>query len=372
MIHDFQYWFAAWAFNEFALGGGNLDAINTQPAQQLDRVQFVVHRSMYDPGKWDASADVYFDLSKAVRVDLQHHYSGPICALNWITLCRQPEYGHLDLVDFIDGALPGALKSFRAKNPRINRMDLVSLGPGDGEIDIRLLRNIEEHFELPCYYCLDFSFDLLREAVSRVLEAPSLKNAFRIKAICGDFAEIAGLIRSNDRDETAGLFSLTGFTLGNYSEAKLLQHIAAAMSPSDVLFLDCHLHNLSDWDGLRTLSPHETSSLFAGYSQSLTNRFVFGPVETATLARFTDVLFACETDRKVTTVPHAFNVIIYCRELQTRMRFTDEIVQRDRLDLACTTFYDYGKLLDWFPTVGFQPIWQCSNGSIGLFLLERG
>jgi hypothetical protein len=52
------------------------------------------------------------------------------------------------------------------------------------------------------------------------------------------------------------------------------------------------------------------------------------------------------------------------------MRFTDEVIQRDRLDLASTTFYSYGKLLNWFSTAGFQPIWNKNAGSIGLFLLK--
>ncbi len=346
--------------------------IKAQPDNQWDRVQFVVHRSMYDPGKAEAATDVYFDLDKAVRLDLQHHYSGPVCALNWITLCRQQEYGHLALVDLIDRALPEALQTLRAMNPQISQLDLVSLGPGDGEIDIRLIRNIETCFELPYYYCFDFSFELLCHAVSRVLGSPFLKNQFRIKAVCGDFTQIAEPICPDDHKSRVNLFSLTGFTLGNYNEGKLLHYIAEAMLPNDLLLVDSHLHDLRDWDGQRKLSSDEVARLLAGYSQSLTNRFVFGPVEAATLAKPSDVVFGCEMARKITSVPNAFNVIIYCRDLRTKMRFADETVQKDRLDLACTTFYEYGHLLDWFATIGFHPVWQCRSGLIGLFLLMRG
>jgi len=52
--------------------------------------------------------------------------------------------------------------------------------------------------------------------------------------------------------------------------------------------------------------------LLGSYSQEKTNRFVFGPVEAATIASAADVTFDCKINRELTSVPNVLNVTIFC------------------------------------------------------------
>jgi hypothetical protein len=326
---------------------------------------------MYAEGDYTAPDSIYSNLDKVVKVDLQYHFSGPIGASYWIKLCQLPEYGHPALVELIDTTLGEVICALLGIVPQMGTLNLVSLGPGDGEIDIRLLGNLENRLSLDCYYCLDSSFELLRHAVNRVLKSKILKTKFRIKAICCDFTQRKSFVPDCGSDLSVNLFSLTGFTLGNYNEVRLLGGIAAGMSPRDFLFLDARLHSLESCGEERELTHMDKLSLLNSYSQEMVNRFVFGPVEVATTSNATDVNFDYEVCNRITVVPKALNVIICCGELRTRMRLTGELVERNRLELAATTLYSYPELLKWFPTAGFQVVWHKNTGSIGLFLLRK-
>jgi hypothetical protein len=296
------------------------------------------------------------------------HYSGTVSALYWIALCQNPEYGHIKLVDLVDRSFPDTMRALRANMTDPVSVNLVSLGVGDGEIDIRILSHLEDELEVGCYCCVDFSFELLRHAVFRVSTAEALKNGFRIKAICGNFAEAVDLPVHEDG---VRLFALTGFTLGNYNEADLLEKVGLQMTERDFLLVDAHLHGLTDWDGQSPISRQQISSLLSNYSQEATNRFVFGPVEAATTASAADVTFDRRINRDMTSVPKALNVTICCTNLRTRMRFTGEAVERSSLDLASTTFYSYSDLREFFPDAGFQCVWEKQEEGIALFLLKR-
>ncbi len=337
-----------------------------QPAE--DRIQISVHRDMINPGRIDLLKELYSDLNAALRPDMLYHYSGTISSLHWIALCQNREYGHIELVELIDRSFPEVARIMKANMPKAVSMNLVSLGPGDGETDIRILRHLETAFDFRCYYCIDFSFELLRHAVFRVSSAKVLKNGFRIKAVCGNFAESSDLLVC---EEGARLFALTGFTLGNYNEINLLGKIRTLMTDRDFLLVDARLHDLKNWDGQSPIALGEISHLLNSYAQEQTDHFVFGPVEAVTLASVADVTFGRRINRETTCVPKALNVTLCCNGLRTKMRFTGEPVERAHLDLATTTFYSYTDLRRWLPDAGFNCIWDQQEDRVGLFLLTR-
>ena len=78
---------------------------------QDSRVDFTVDPSMYIEGNYSAPDSIYSDLNKVVKIDLHYRFSGPIGASYWITLCRLPEYGHLELVSFCLETLFGSPRS---------------------------------------------------------------------------------------------------------------------------------------------------------------------------------------------------------------------------------------------------------------------
>jgi len=320
---------------------------------------------MFGPERITPLVELNINLDTVLRKDMLCHYSGTVSAMYWIALCRNPKYNHIQLVNLVDRSFPQIIQALRANVTGLTSLSFVSLGPGDGDIDIKILRHLEEGFDSLNYCCIDYSFELLRYAVVRLSRAEELKNNFRIKAIWDNF------VLSNDilyDEEGVRLFALTGFTLGNYNEADLLGNIGHQMTAQDFLLVDAHLHNLKDCNFQHPALVQEMTQIL---SIEETNRFVFGPVEEITTASYADFIFDLKVNRDMTSVPNALNVTIFCKNLRTRMRFNNELIERDRLDLATTTFYNCEDLREWFSVAGFDCVWQNQEGSIALFLLKR-
>ena len=233
--------------------------------------------------------------------------------------------------------------------------------------DTRLLVHLEEAFGRIAYSCVDSSFELLRRAVSRVVNATELHSRFTIDALFADFVN-SGLAHGF---ADAHILSFLGGTLGNYREDELMERLTHWMTPASHLLVDAWLWSANGWSGVGALSREEQQLLTGALSYPARNRFVFGPVEAATTATARDVTFEHETNRSITVVPGAVNIVTYCADLRARMRMTDEPVDRQRLSLAATTRYDFERLRDWFPTMGLHVSWDKNVGPVGVFLLRR-
>ncbi|UCG88015.1 MAG: L-histidine N(alpha)-methyltransferase [Gemmatimonadota bacterium] len=333
-------------------------------------VSFLVHHSMYDEANAHPK-DVYGDLDQVVRTDLRYHYSGPICAHRWLEQCEDPAYGHLGLIAYLDEVFPSLIEALRRDSGRLPRIALTSLGPGDGSVDERMIKNLDAQVPL-CSYCgLDFSFELLRRAANRIVHIDQLQHQFPVKMVCGDFSRssVAALI---DRPEgCVRLYTLTGLTLGNYNEGVLLEQVAGHMHDCDYLLVDARLHSLGNWPAGRVLTPSERSITLDSYDRPTARRFAFGPVEAATLATVDDVEIGYDVTRAVTVVPNALNILVYCTGLSTTMRLTGENVHRDRLDLGVTTLYHHPDLVTWLGSIGFRAVWHQSLDGMAMFLLRR-
>jgi hypothetical protein len=334
------------------------------------RVTFLVDSSMF--GKRNAlPREIYGDLDRVVRTDLRYHYSGSVCAHRWLDVCDDPAYGHCDLMDRLDEVLPDLLAVLLSDSACQSNISVTSLGPGDGSVDERILRNLDQEIRLDSYCGLDFSFDLLRRAVHRIAGAKGFRSDFPIRAVCGDFTDLTEVIPGNSATSCIRMFTMTGLTLGNYRESALLGRIRTLMGAGDYLFLDARLHDLGECPDKRDLSLSELDATIGSYNRSSVKRFVFGPVEVATLATADDVEIGYDVTRGLTVVPNALNVVIYCTGLNTRMRLTGESVERDRLDLAVTTMYNHPDLLSWFGSSGFSTLWHRDIGGMAVFLLKR-
>lgn len=330
-----------------------------------DRVTFTVDATMY--GERNAlPGAVYGDLERAVRPDLRYHYANPICAQRWLDVCDDPAYGHERLLRGIESAAGDLVTALRAPGP----VTVVSLGPGDGSVDERLLRGLVAGPGVACYCGVDFSFELLRRAVRRISTAEGLDGGFPIRAVCADFtgehvADIPAASESSPR-----LFTLTGFTLGNYREADLLTSIAGLMRAGDHLLIDARLHAFAPLAGdLAALA--DRGGLCESYDLPSVRRFVFGPAEVATLATADDVRIAIAVDRSVTVVPEAINLVIHCTGLDSSMRLTGAAVRRERLDLAVTTRYHLPALTEWLGAVGFDLAWGEDADDVAFLLLRK-
>jgi len=336
-----------------------------------ERVSFLVDSTMYE-GRNAFPGRIYGDLDQVVRADLYYHYSTPICAQRWLDVCDDPVYGHRNLVARLDEAIPGLVKTLEADQGGPARVRLTSLGPGDGAVDEHLLRGLDRRFEVDSYCGLDFSFDLLRRAAHRLSKADGFRKPFPIKMVCGDFTGLSACPFMNSESADTHLFSLTGFTMGNYRQDDLLKSIGSLMKEGDYLLLDSRLH---DYGPLTEggFGPIQRSEGVSGhYDLDTVRRFVFGPVEVATMASAADVGINFDVTRSLTTVPNALNLVIYCSGLETTLRLTGEAVKRERLDVAVTTTYHFPDLIPWFASTGFSTVWFENFGDVAFFLLKRG
>ena len=334
------------------------------------RISFGVDRSMFDARQGDPRF-VYGNLDRVVSPNLHYHYSAPVCAQRWLDVCDDPEYGHRELLNCIDEVFPQFLRHAQAEGGLAPTLALTSLGPGDGAVDHCILGHMEKQVAVASYCGFDFSFELLCRAIHRLGFGGGFHQNFPIRAVCGDFTDPPECVRNDVDADASRLFSLTGFTLGNFAERSLLSQIEGLMRPGDYLFLDARVHSLGPVPENEPLVGDTRDRAFASYEIPSVKRFVFGPVEVATHATVDDVGIRLDMTRSLTTVPNAINMVIYCEGLDTTMRLTGQRVKRDRLDLAVTTMYRYEDLANWLDRSGFQLVASEQSSGTAFFLLRR-
>jgi hypothetical protein len=331
---------------------------------------FRVDPSLFD-GRYSTPRSVYGELERVVRADLQYHYSTPICAQRWLDVCDDPAYGHDALLRRITEVFPGLVDALVADRGGVAGIAVTSLGPGDGSIDQRVLQAIDRSVGVHSYRALDFSFELLRRAVHRIAHTGDFRQPFPIDAVCGDFTDVEGLREVIADSDAARLFLLTGLTLGNYAEDRLLRQVSEGlMSPGDYLLVDGRSHGLDPGRPASSFTFEERGDLTRSYDLETVRRFVLGPLEVATEAGGHEIEIGYDIDRGLTTVPGAWNIVIHARDLETTMRLTGTPVRRDRLDLAVTTLYHTSSLGSWFPSQGFEVVWEDSRDGTSFFLLR--
>ncbi len=326
---------------------------------------FTVAESHYLAHGAPTPLEICANLDLAVQIDLRHHFSGPLCAAYWIDLCRCREYGHDRLLGAIEAALPKLVEIIRDRLPPRARLDVVSLGPGDGEIDIRVLGELRTRLDVASYRCVDFSLEMLEHVVRRLIGSGTV-GGLPLKVICADFT---GLDGSDVLGDNASLLLLTGYTIGNNIESRLLGDIASWMRPGDLLLIDGRLGG--DGSSSEPIAPERLAPLVRCYDNEASNRFAFGPVEMVTTASCRDVKFDYRVARRVTTVPGAINIVIGCSGLEAQMRLTGELVARDHLDLASTTVYDFAALRGWLAGSELNLLFACRHEDTGVFVLEK-
>ena len=334
------------------------------------RVRLIVPPIMWLSEVWEAPQAAE-DLDRAVRPDLRHHYSSPLGAHRWLAVCKDPTYGHGVLVRRIGRAMQGVIAALRADaNARVS-VTLTSLGSGDGAVDTRVLRALARARCLRGYCAVDSSFELLRRATSRAAADGALHRYLPVAAIWSDFSELNASMLEPPAHGSVRLFTLTGLTLGNHRESELLERIRGLMRAEDYLLLDARLHALGPKASLEDISAEERAGILRCYDSETQRRFVFGPVELATLATAADVEFGYELSRRVTVVPNALNVLVYCTGLHTRMRLSGAAVCRDRVDLCTITLYHYPDLVAWIAAAGFAPLCHSAEEGVAAVLLKR-
>ncbi|MGH8628752.1 MAG: L-histidine N(alpha)-methyltransferase, partial [Gammaproteobacteria bacterium] len=299
----------------------------------------------------------------------QYNYLGALGAQNWLSLSADPTYGHFEL----EAAFRQHADEIVTAAQLIGQsVDFISLGPGDGSLDLTMLRAFQRYTTLSHYYPFDLSFELLQRTVSHVLlkSGDSFPKNIRIKAIHGDFTRLITYKPIYSFAPSINFFALIGYSLGNHNEAELLGKIREGMEIGDLLFLDARLYQDGTYTGQKP-NKEQIIEITRSYSHGLNNRFAFGPLEAATLAEFSETQFMYDVNTRLTAVPNARNITTYCENIQTKFRRTGTRLSRKRLDLAVTTVYDDASLAEWLPTRGFDLVWHKREKRTAFYLLRK-
>lgn len=316
-----------------------------------------------------AQAESY--LRNRATVDIRYNYLGVLGARNWLAISQDPDYPHSQLITLYRRSIPEIITAAELEGTDV---DYISLGPGDGEIDVYMLKELGGRANLLNYYPIDISLELLQKAVEEVIECPFLHRSFQMKAIHGDFTQLARYRPIFAFDNSVNLFCLAGFSLGNYREAELIGKIFEGMNEGDYLLLDARLHDFGT--ATQNLTPKQRDEIVRNYSHRVHNRFAFGPIEMLTDAPYDREKFIHEVTTRLTQVPNALSVLIAVKDVNGRFRFKGEyekktVLKEKRINLGFTTVYDESSLEHWLEGRGFAIKWKKKEKGTLVLLLCR-
>ena len=300
--------------------------------------------------------------------NLKFNYLGALGAQNWLDLTEDPTYGHSD----INGAIRQHAYEIAHHCSQIAPcFDFVSLGPGDGALDVLLLSQLQKLVAIAHYYPIDLSVELLQAAVNKVVNQGAwFDKRFKIKAIHGDFNQLARYKPIFAFDPAPNLISIIGYTFGNHDESDLIGKLREGMDEGDLLLFDARLRSDPHDPGSK-LTKDQMSEITHNYSHGLNNRFAFGPVEAVTTAETAALDFKYEVTTKNTSVPGALNIVTYIENLNTKFRRSRQRLNKRRLDLASTTLYEEKQLTSWVARKGFSVLWTKIEKKTMMLLLRK-
>lgn len=311
-------------------------------------------------------------IATSVGIDLKFNYIGISGARNWLNLTEHPQYERRDVRDLIEKSTDEIVTAIKKDTSKI---DIVCLGSGDGKSEEAILFKCKEESILNCYYYMDVSFPLLHRTAHH-LSMLSWFNRTPAKAIYADFTRLRNYRDIYLYDDTANLFILIGFTLGNYKESELLGKISEGMLVGDWLLFDVRNHPLASIDNYRNFTEIEKGQLGIQYRHALNNKFALGALEAISDITF-DVVkdnFSQELSTKFTSVPQALNIVTTVNIPKTsrflyrgqRRRFP-----RQTIECAFTTLYNQQSLLNWLKERDFSVAWSKTFGSKSVVLVRK-
>lgn len=321
-----------------------------------------------------SNIDLFKKLSNELKtnnersIDLKYNYLGSIPASNWITLSQNPSYGHAKLIQAIRDNIGEVISHLNLQDGQ--KIDYISLGAGDGIIDKHIIHELLKFDHLNVFYPFDISFDLLQKVVNEVINKAWWDvEKVKIKAIHGDFSNLVNYKSVYDFDEHTNFFTVLGYTFGNHNESELIGKIKEGMNRGDLLLLDARLHSLDNIND--RLSPEERDTLIAGYNNDSTYKFAFSALETVTNLEFSNAEFSSIAKKEVTVVPNAINILIECKNVNTRFRIDNRPFRKNKICLGTSTLYSFEDLSKWLSTRGFNLLWSKKTTQTGFYLLQK-
>lgn len=205
-------------------------------------------------------------------------YWSPLSVRAWLDLCKDGAYRNFirshALIEAhaaeiaaamapgagAAGAAAGRSTARPARPAHLSRLDVVSLGSGQGDKDLLVLEALRGAGRDPTYRPIDASVSLLEIACARALDA-----GFPCAGVKGDFARDEHLAALDAlRSERPALWLLVGNTLGAFDPLALARALRARVRAGDALLLDAEVY--------------DPAATIAGYDNPDNRRFAFAPL----------------------------------------------------------------------------------------------
>jgi len=159
----------------------------------------------------------------------------------YLLLCEDPDYEYYHETLRYVGDNRSGLVDCVLEHCRSTEVDFISLGPGNGQKDAVLLRELLKRArsgEYTYYYPYDVSGGLLLESMRTILARRVPLERLRVKAIEADIAHLADFPKVFDFRAEPNVYSLLGGLDNTGNEVTLLNSLYRQMGPRDCLLLE--------------------------------------------------------------------------------------------------------------------------------------
>lgn len=258
---------------------------------------------------------------------------------HWMQLTHDPEYRY-----FAESVHYFREHSGRTTDAVLDAIgtpdvDFVSLGPGDGQKDLLLLRSLANRVSdvrALYYYPFDVNLSMISSAV-RWIGGDARLRRIKVKAILANFDSLAQFAPIFHYRGAANVLSLLGNTLGNFTDERgFLERIFyGAMLPGDVLLLE--VRNKEEGRG-------------PDLGRDRSKKFNFGPLEILGFELDPDKMEYVELTTPRSTVPGTATSLARYRDVSVGRS------KRDTVDLAVINRYDPHGLTAVCREIGFRQL----------------
>jgi hypothetical protein len=173
-------------------------------------------------------------------IPAKYLYDSEVGADHWISLCKDPTYGFFRKgLRFWEDEAPSFVQAIKEKIG--SEFDFISLGPGDGQKDLEMIRAWDQDEELDVvYYPYDVSLRMIIETVRQIRQSAV---PIKLRAVLAEFDNLQQMKAVFDARDAPNVISLLGNSLGNVrNELTFLKNLSSIMNVGDLLLLEVRLH----------------------------------------------------------------------------------------------------------------------------------
>lgn len=198
-------------------------------------------------------------------------------ASDWIQLCNHPDY-----VARIRESFPHSDTAIRIREllGQVG-LDVIALGPGDGQTEVRLVQSILGETRRPDirFYLLDVSQPLLSRAFGHAMDAFNDVPGVFVSGIQGDFHHLPRYVQLHytpARSHRRRVYLMLGNTMGNLdNEPQFFRHSLASAAPNDLFVFDV------DFGFTESMDPKDIRRRDPAFGHPVTEpfqRWLSGPI----------------------------------------------------------------------------------------------